>query len=188
MTDLRASNQLHPARLSAARSGSLHRIPGGSGQKKRSPGQSFAGARVVRYGDGRYEAVMRLADESISLRPFHKIVNQHGNHFSGSAALGHARALAPNASLPSALRPLSARGIVAKTGESKQGHRDLALTRGARLKPHQRSNMLWHPPRLKGLYDGRSVLRCLGAFAQHQLSERPRVIGVVARDRLNVDQ
>jgi hypothetical protein len=76
---------------------------------------------------GGYQAVMMLADERpdllVLVRAIHEIVERHGNQFSGSAALNHARSIAPNSSLPPTLRPLSARKIVATTGASKQGHR-----------------------------------------------------------------
>ncbi len=68
-----------------------------------------------------YSAVMLLAEERPDLLPLvaaaHRIVVQHGNQFSGSSVLTAARGIAPN------LRPLSLRGIVEKTGGSKQGHR-----------------------------------------------------------------
>jgi hypothetical protein len=74
-----------------------------------------------------YAAVMRVADVRPELLvlvvAIHEIVGQFGNHFSGSAALNHARSIAPDASLPPTLRPLSATGMIEKSGGSKQGHR-----------------------------------------------------------------
>ena len=70
-----------------------------------------------------YSAVMLLAKERPDLLPqvlaTHDIAVKYGNQFSGSSVLGMAPGIAPN------LRVLSLRGIVAKFGETKRGHRAL---------------------------------------------------------------
>lgn len=69
-----------------------------------------------------YAGVKLLAQERPELLPLvdaaHRIVGQFGNHFSGSSVLTSAPGTGT-----SNLQPLSRRGIVEKTGGSKQGHR-----------------------------------------------------------------
>jgi hypothetical protein len=68
-----------------------------------------------------YAGVMLLSKEKPKLLPLvvaaHEIVLAHGNQFSASSVLNRAPNIAPN------LVTLRRRGIVTKTGGSRQGHR-----------------------------------------------------------------
>jgi hypothetical protein len=70
-----------------------------------------------------YAGVMLLATERPKLLPLvvsaNRIVAEFGNQFSGSAVVNATPGMPANQSLLA----LSRRGIVVKTGESKQGHR-----------------------------------------------------------------